>query len=99
MAKKDNEFTSVTTFSKVLAFIMFVTFPFVGFYIGMHYQKELDRPFIQETIEEKRDAERTEPAVKLPSEGFMCTMEAKICPDGTYVGRVGPNCDFQACPE
>ncbi|MCU0660518.1 MAG: hypothetical protein MUD00_02815 [Candidatus Pacebacteria bacterium] len=27
-----------------------------------------------------------------------CTMDAKICPDGTAVGRVGPNCDFAACP-
>jgi hypothetical protein len=27
-----------------------------------------------------------------------CTMEAKICPDGTTVGREGPNCEFKACP-
>jgi hypothetical protein len=26
-----------------------------------------------------------------------CTMEAKICPDGTSVGRVGPNCEFAPC--
>jgi hypothetical protein len=25
-------------------------------------------------------------------------MEAKLCPDGSYVGRSGPNCDFAACP-
>ena len=29
----------------------------------------------------------------------MCTMDAKICPDGTGVGRTGPNCEFAACPE
>lgn len=28
-----------------------------------------------------------------------CTLEAKICPDGTAVGRTGPNCEFAACPE
>lgn len=28
-----------------------------------------------------------------------CTMEAKLCPDGSYVGRSGPNCEFAACPE
>lgn len=28
----------------------------------------------------------------------MCTMDAKICPDGSTVGRVGPNCEFAACP-
>ena len=28
-----------------------------------------------------------------------CTMEAKLCPDGSYVGRTGPNCEFALCPE
>ena len=27
-----------------------------------------------------------------------CTMEAKICPDGSAVGRTGPNCEFAPCP-
>lgn len=27
-----------------------------------------------------------------------CTLEAKICPDGSSVGRTGPNCEFAACP-
>jgi hypothetical protein len=27
-----------------------------------------------------------------------CTMEAKLCPDGTAVGRTGPNCEFSPCP-
>lgn len=30
--------------------------------------------------------------------GPMCTTEAKICPDGTGVGRTGPNCEFAPCP-
>lgn len=28
-----------------------------------------------------------------------CTMEAKVCPDGSAVGRTGPNCEFAPCPE
>jgi hypothetical protein len=28
-----------------------------------------------------------------------CTQEAKQCPDGSYVGRTGPNCEFSACPQ
>lgn len=28
-----------------------------------------------------------------------CTMEAKLCPDGSYVGRSGPKCEFTPCPE
>jgi len=27
-----------------------------------------------------------------------CTMEAKVCPDGSSVGRTGPNCEFAPCP-
>ncbi len=27
-----------------------------------------------------------------------CTMEAKVCPDGSAVGRSGPNCEFAPCP-
>ena len=27
-----------------------------------------------------------------------CTMEAKVCPDGSAVGRSGPKCEFEACP-
>lgn len=28
---------------------------------------------------------------------IACTQEAKQCPDGSYVGRTGPNCEFK-CP-
>lgn len=27
-----------------------------------------------------------------------CTLEAKLCPDGSSVGRTGPNCEFAPCP-
>lgn len=33
------------------------------------------------------------------SDGIYCTMEAKQCPDGSYVGRTGPKCEFTACPQ
>ncbi len=31
-------------------------------------------------------------------EPTFCTMDAKICPDGSAVGRVPPTCEFAACP-
>jgi len=31
-------------------------------------------------------------------ENTVCTMDAKICPDGSSVGRGGPNCEFEECP-
>lgn len=30
--------------------------------------------------------------------GVVCTSEAKQCPNGTYVGRSGPKCEFTKCP-
>lgn len=31
-------------------------------------------------------------------EQIACTLEAMICPDGSSVGRTGPNCEFSPCP-
>jgi hypothetical protein len=28
----------------------------------------------------------------------VCTQDAKVCPDGSSVGRVLPDCDFKECP-
>ncbi len=43
------------------------------------------------------------PSATMPTtpcgEEIGCTAEAKLCPDGSAVGRTGPNCDFAPCPE
>lgn len=31
-------------------------------------------------------------------EPVFCTQDAKQCPDGSWVGREGPNCEFTPCP-
>ncbi len=33
-----------------------------------------------------------------PGEGVFCTADAKLCPDGSAVGRVPPDCAFAQCP-
>jgi hypothetical protein len=33
-----------------------------------------------------------------PTPQQVCTLEAKVCPDGSTVGRTGPNCSFAPCP-
>lgn len=52
--------------------------------------------------------EKNQPAIEQPNiqvvkpkktESVACTMEAKLCADGSYVSRTGPNCEFAACPE
>lgn len=34
-----------------------------------------------------------------PEEPIVCAMDAKICPDGSSVGRIAPDCEFAECPE
>lgn len=43
-------------------------------------------------------AKKAVPEAAAP-EQKACTMEAKMCPDGSYVGRTGPDCEFAPCPE
>lgn len=37
-------------------------------------------------------------SVGTPEEGVACTMDAKVCPDGSAVGRIPPDCEFAPCP-
>jgi uncharacterized protein len=32
-------------------------------------------------------------------EPVACTADAKLCPDGSAVGRIGPDCEFAPCPD
>ena len=41
----------------------------------------------------------TDDTTSTSSGGVVCTQEAKQCPDGSYVGRVGPKCEFKQCPQ
>lgn len=43
-----------------------------------------------EATPDTTDADGTEPVA--------CPMDAKVCADGSSVGRSGPNCEFAACP-
>lgn len=43
-------------------------------------------------------AVRSETRAELDADLVACTMEARQCPDGSFVGRTVPNCEFAACP-
>ncbi|MDP1624852.1 MAG: hypothetical protein Q8L64_03695 [bacterium] len=45
-----------------------------------------------------RDTDNVDNENANSSDQVVCTMDAKMCPDGSYVGRVAPNCQFAACP-
>lgn len=50
--------------------------------------------FLYRGAEERAAMER--PAVT-PSAQQSCAQDAKVCPDGTSVGRTNPNCTFATC--
>ncbi len=79
----------VTPLSKTVAAIVFITLPFVGFLFGVEYGKVIVKTEIP-------PVEQTLPPLQRPE--VACTMDAKICPDGSAVGRVGPTCEFAPCP-
>ena len=38
------------------------------------------------------------PTTACIDEATVCTQDVKQCPDGSFVGRVAPSCDFAPCP-
>lgn len=48
--------------------------------------------------EKKKNARSEEPKEPPADEPVFCTMDAKMCPDGSFVGRVPPDCRFAPCP-
>ncbi len=41
----------------------------------------------------------TPPVSVVPPTSFACTQEVKQCPDGSFVGRSVPSCEFTSCPQ
>jgi hypothetical protein len=80
-------FTTVTPLSKLLAMILFIAFPFIGFYLGTTYEKSLSQAHLSSTPQATCVAQK------------QCSEEAKQCPDGSFVFRQRPDCAYAACPK
>lgn len=53
---------------------------------------------IRNEQQQKEPNEQVESNVSPTPEDVFCTQEVKECPDGSYVSRQGPNCEFAPCP-
>lgn len=63
---------------------------------------EEDLPNDDGLVTENREVNSIVEGIQDPKEELdpvACTMDAKQCPDGSYVGREAPNCEFQKCPD
>ncbi len=79
------ELITVTPFSKAIGLTLFIVLPIIAFSLGMSYQSTLPPKNIV-------------PIVSPTEEPVACTMDVRICPDGTSVGRIPPDCEFEECP-
>lgn len=66
--------------------------------IGTYFALSTPQTMPEEEVEKEIENINTEKELELNNEPRPCTMEAKICPDGSAVGRTGPNCEFAPCP-
>lgn len=81
--------TTITPLSKGLALGLFITLPFFTFLGGIWYGENFTRAQLLEHFS-NTFASNSSPQA--------CTEDAYICPDGSSVGRTGPNCSFAPCP-
>ncbi len=64
--------------------------------VGLWALPEAERIPPWEWRRQKREADTEVPQEPIAT---MCTMDAKMCPDGSYVSRTGAHCEFSPCPE
>lgn len=89
--KTNNQKGSVIAVVEIVAIVALIV---IG---GIYYISNKSEVYIPENpngVSEVPDNRAT----SSPANPIACTMEAKMCPDGSYVGRIGPNCEFRACP-
>lgn len=84
-------------FIQILGPILIIIALGVGGYIyyQQNYNKSVPAPI---TEGEVGSGSSNEGSLGTKPQPVACTMEAKICPDGSAVGRTGPKCEFAACP-
>ena len=86
--KLPQQLTTVTNFSKFIAMVFFILFPFVGFFVGMKYQQAIDRTKTSESIPMATPTPKFIP----PSEGqnqLSCTSDSD-CQAGDSCMVAGP---------
>lgn len=83
------------TWKVILLGIFFLVIALVSVW-GTYYLKDKVEP----RSENNNRVSGTPSVTEIPTETqVFCTMDAKVCPDGSSVGKVPPNCEFSACPK
>jgi hypothetical protein len=90
MASKTPPFQYKDTNHILIALACIIALAFIlGFLLGNGGKSSRMNKVVPSPVEEMENDE---------TEETFCTADAMQCPDGSYVGRVGPNCQFAPCP-
>lgn len=88
----------MTNRSKIIALIcLFLLLAVGGFYLWNKDVNQLPQRDITATTTPPGAATSTEDEDGGADQPVACTADAMLCPDGSYVGRTGPKCQF-VCP-
>ncbi|EKE05712.1 MAG: hypothetical protein ACD_19C00182G0040 [uncultured bacterium] len=74
-----------------------------SFSVLIPFTTKTDNGFVVIHADNPSGLPQNDKSIKIPvkfakDQLFACTMEAKICPDGSAVGRSGSKCEFAPCP-
>lgn len=69
---------------------------------GKHFTRDISDERAEDVDDDTEESTPVPPSGGVrpinPGDAIACPMDAKICPDGSGVGRTGPNCEFAPCP-
>lgn len=91
--------TTSSSQSMIIVVVFLAIFSLIVFYVF-----SMQRSSVQNQTELTPDSVIT-PSPVVPNgqeeqdDQVFCTLDAQVCPDGSYVGRVPPSCEFAPCPE
>lgn len=90
--------TSSSRFQYIFLIVALIAVILIAF-LGYNYKNSQGGYDNQSGVPSTQEPDASiQPSEQPSDEETVCTLEAKICPDGSAVGRKGPNCDFQECP-
>ncbi|EKE19772.1 MAG: hypothetical protein ACD_8C00109G0003 [uncultured bacterium] len=77
-----------------IGIILLITIVIGGIFWVQNKESEMADQSVPPAIENQQ------PKAIAPTEkeGAICTQDAKLCDDGSYVSRTGPKCEFAQCP-
>ncbi len=90
--------SSLTSFLKLAVskkvILTVIVILFISFVFALAFSPRAKKSEPSQVIPPTLDKTKTQPS----DNPVACAQDAKLCPDGSYVSRHPPTCDFDPCP-